>query len=129
MAIVGVGTDIVKKTRIKRLLERFGKRFVAKVLTEFEQTLYAKLRSEAAKAAYLAKRFAAKEAVAKALGTGISGVVVLPEIEIYNDANGKPEIRFLGKTKKFAASLKIKTVHISISDETEMAVSFVILER
>ena len=125
MSIIGVGTDIVKKARIEKIWLEFGYSFEKRILTKFEQQ---QLQSQANKPSYIAKRFAAKEAVAKALGTGFGGSVILTEIEIYNNNLGKPEIRLLGKTKAFANSIKVNKIHLSLTDEKEYAIAFVVLE-
>lgn len=125
MSIIGVGTDIVKKSRMEKLWSEFGSNFAKRILTEFEQTELIKAKDSSS---YLAKRFAAKEAVAKALGTGFADEVLFSEIEIYNNNKGKPKVRFIGKTKSFTETLDIKESHISISDEKEYAIAFVTLE-
>lgn len=124
MNIYGIGTDIVKKVRVNKVWDKFTNTFSQKILSDFE---IAELEQITDKISYLAKRFAAKEAFSKALGTGFSQKVTLPEIEIYNDNLGKPHIKLHGQTKKLSENLKIKDIHLSISDEDEFAVAFVII--
>lgn len=126
MQIIGIGTDIVKKARIKKIFNSFNEKFAAKILTPYEITQYKIAKN---KISYLAKRFAAKEAIAKALGTGINGTVSLSEIEIYNNDLGKPEMRLLGATQIFANTLGVSSSHLTIADEKEFAIAFAILEK
>lgn len=123
MNIFGIGTDIVDKNRIARLLNRFGDRFVTRILSQEEQQ---KFKEVADPIAYVAKRFAAKEAIAKALSTGI-GAVAFNEISVLNSPNGKPWVKFHGKSQQFVENLQIQNVMISLSDEKECALAFVII--
>ncbi|MBN9287091.1 MAG: hypothetical protein BGO43_11950 [Gammaproteobacteria bacterium 39-13] len=123
MNIIGIGTDIVDKNRISRLLKRFGQRFIERILSEEERKVISLISDPTA---YLAKRFAAKEAVAKALGTGI-GAVTFNEISILNATGGKPYVKFEGKSKQFASSLNIQEIMISLSDEKECALAFAVI--
>lgn len=110
--IIGIGTDIVEIARI----EKFdAEKFAAKILNANEITALTKLT-----ATKLAKRFAGKEAVAKALGTGIGAELAFHDIEISNDAAGKPLAKILTRPE-----LK---VHLSLSDEKNYAVAFAIIE-
>ena len=123
MKIFGIGTDIVSIVRIKRSIK--NKRFVSRVYNEKEIFKCKKLiKSENC----FAKRFAAKEAFSKALGTGISNGINLNEIIVKNNNSGKPYFNFEGNTKKFLKkkfkSKKFKT-SLSLSDENKYAVAFV----
>ncbi|GGQ10096.1 holo-ACP synthase [Shewanella litoralis] len=126
MAIVGMGTDIVEIARIHEQRERLGDRLAKRVLTEFELAIY--MQSNQA-ARFLAKRFAAKEAAAKALGTGIGRGVSFQHIHIDNDANGAPIIRFTDGALARLTQLGGSRGFISIADEQHYAVATVILER
>lgn len=123
MNIIGIGTDIVDKKRISRLLDRFGDRFIERILSKEEKKMISQISDPKA---YLAKRFAAKEAIAKALGTGI-GTVSFNEISVLNTTGGKPYVKFEGKSKQFVMNLNIHEVMISLSDEKECALAFAVI--
>lgn len=123
--IFGIGTDIVRVARMRRDLDRFGERFAERILTASELREY---RQNANQANFLARRFAAKEAAAKALGTGFSHGVQLHDIEVTHDAQGKPLLEFSGRAREFLKEKKISIAHISLSDEQDHAVAFVTLE-
>jgi holo-[acyl-carrier protein] synthase len=123
--ILGVGTDLCEIGRIERALERFGERFAQRILVDSELAVFRRRRK---RAAYLAKRFAAKEAFSKAMGTGIRFPVNWHNVWVANDRAGKP---VLGFSEPLAALLKrrgIEQVHVSLADETGMACAFVIAE-
>lgn len=123
--ILGVGTDLCEISRIERALERFGERFAQRILVDSELAVFRRRRE---RAAYLAKRFAAKEAFSKALGTGIHFPVNWHNVWVVNDRSGKPALEF---SKPLAALLKrrgIEQVHVSLTDEIGMACAFVIAE-
>lgn len=123
--IFGIGTDIVRVARMRADLERFGERFAERILTPAELEEY---RSNANKANFLARRFAAKEAAAKALGTGFSNGVHWREIEVRHDGQGKPLLGFRGQTLRYVEARGIRIFHISLADEQDHAVAFVTLE-
>lgn len=123
--IIGIGTDIVSIQRIERAVERFGERFINKVFTEGE-TSYCIGKKE--KGPYLAGRFAAKEAVLKALGTGISNGIGLKDVEVARVQGKRPEITLHGKGKETADSLGVKSIHISISHDGGIATAFAVVE-
>lgn len=120
--IVGIGTDIVEVERIQRSLTRFGERFMGKVLCAGE---YRSLTGHRL-AAYLARQFSAKEAVSKALGTGMSSGVHFRNIEIARKESGAPLVRLTGEAKSRAEKLGITDIHISMSDERDYAIAYVI---
>ncbi len=124
MKILGIGTDIVQQARIDALWERFGQRFVKRVLSASEQALFSQ---KARPTAFLAKRFAAKEAVAKAIGTGIGQNLALHEISVLNLPNGKPYVTFSGKSLEYINTLNIQEVMISLSDEKDHVLAFVVV--
>ncbi len=126
MSIFGIGIDIVQIDRVSSSIHRHGDAFAKKILHPNEFKKYAALKY---KERYLAKRFAAKEAFAKALGTGIVEGVTLPKIEVVNCKAGKPEIILHGSTRERVNSLSIKSIFVSISDEKEYAVAQVVLEK
>jgi holo-[acyl-carrier protein] synthase len=123
--IYGIGTDIVSVKRIEDALFRFGDRFLHRILNETEVAEYAQ---SAQPARFLAKRFAAKEAFSKAFGTGIGGEIGWHDVAVGHDARGKPIINASTKLVARLAKSEIKYSHISISDETEHAIAFVVLE-
>lgn len=123
--IVGIGTDIVQVDRIQQTWSRLGERFARRILTPLELDDFDKKKN---KVAFLAKRFSAKEAVAKALGTGIAQGVSFQNIGIGHDELGKPLIVLSGAALALAGRLGISNQHLSISDEREYVVSFVVFE-
>ena len=123
--IFGVGTDVVEIERIAKALERFGERFAQRVLCEPELKRF---RSHNKPAAYLAKRFAAKEAFTKALGTGIKAPANWHGVWVTNLASGKPELRFTEALKTLLAAKGIQRSHLSLTDERGVAMATVILE-
>ncbi len=123
MNIFGVGTDIINISRIKRSLKK--KTFIKRIFNPIEISKCKKIKNSYS---CFAKRFAAKEAFSKALGTGISRGINLNEIITINKKNGKPFIMLVGKTKKIVErKLKKKKykISLSISDEKNFAVAFV----
>lgn len=123
--IVGIGVDIVETARIEKLKVKFGQRFEDRILTPAERLVYA---SRNHPDNYLATRFAAKEAVAKALGTGIGKQLGFHSVQIDNDDSGKPVLRFLGDTVDLMAGRSINNAMISLSDERHYVVAMVVLE-
>ena len=122
--IVGIGADIVAITRIQKVLERSGESFARRILTEHEFTVFQDRKNAVA---YLATRFSAKEAAAKALGTGI-GKVSFQDLEVRRLKTGAPQLVFYGEALRLQRELGITRLHISLSDEREYAQAFVILE-
>lgn len=126
MAIVGLGTDISEIERFEKASSRNGDAFAQRILTQNEFLKYQVLKQ---KARFLAKRFAAKEAAAKALGTGIACGVSFHDFEITNNELGKPELHLSNQAAVIATSINVRSVHLSISDERHYAVATVILEN
>ena len=122
--IVSIGTDICAIARIEQSLQRFGKRFTERVLTPAERTSL----PSAGAAAYVAKRFAAKEALGKALGTGIGGGVSWQDIEVIRVPGRAADIRLEGAAEKLAREMGVRKVLLSLSDERDFALAFVVLE-
>ena len=123
--IVGSGIDLVEIDRIQRALDRFGSRFLDRVYTPAEQA-YCVRRHNAAES--LAARFAAKEAGAKALGTGISQGVNWLEIEVVRASGGRPDLRFHGRAAERAAGMRVAHAALSLTHSKLMAMASVILE-
>lgn len=124
--IYGVGTDIVSIERVQNIISKNRDGFIKRVLTEHERALFS---NKADSSAYLAKRFAAKEAFSKALGTGIGRVVSFQDLTIRNNESGKPYFLPSEKLRLYLMEKGIKQGHLSISDESKYAVAFVILEQ
>ncbi len=123
--IVGIGVDIAETVRFEKLSAKFGERFARRILTDDELAEFDRRKHSNI---YLATRFVAKEAVAKALGTGIGEQLGFHSIQIDNDKQGKPLLRFLGGATDLIAGLKIKNAMISLSDEKHYVVAMVVLE-
>ncbi len=123
--IYGIGTDIVDISRIKKILNK-NKRLINRIFSTRE-IKYCESRSN--KISSYSKRFAAKEAFAKALGTGISKGIAFNEISINNNKNGAPFIELLGKTKVIVKNLikKKNKIYLSLSDEKKYALAMVII--
>jgi holo-[acyl-carrier protein] synthase len=123
--IYGVGTDLIEIDRIKRALERFGERFARRILCEPELKRF---RAHRQPVAYLAKRFAAKEAFTKALGTGIHAPANWHGVWVVNLPSGKPVLEFSPALKMLLDKRGILGSHLSLTDERELAAATVILE-
>jgi holo-[acyl-carrier protein] synthase len=124
--IVGSGIDLIEIARIEDSVERFGQRFLNRVFTAAEQA-YCLGKRRAAES--LAARFAAKEAGAKALGTGISQGVSWREIEVVRAVNGKPDLRFYGRAAQIAERLGVANTAVSLTHSSGMAMASVVLEN
>ena len=124
--MIAVGTDILQINRIEEVLARLGDRFVRRILTQREQEEY-----HASKQAsrLLAKRFAAKEAVAKSLGTGIGRGVSWQDIQIEHDAHGAPIVRLSGGARRVARERGAERVELSLADEMDYVVAFAVLAK
>jgi len=123
--IFGVGTDLIEIRRVDRVLKRYGERFARRILCEPELQRF---RSHRQPVAYLAKRFAAKEAFTKALGTGIRAPANWHGVWVINLKSGKPQLEFSNELKKLLENRHIQRCHLSLTDEREMACATVILE-
>ncbi len=122
--MIGVGTDILRVERIDEVVGRQGERFVKRILTAVECTEYAASKQGNR---LLAKRFAAKEAVAKALGTGIGRGVSWQDIEIDHDESGAPLVTLSGGALEAARRRGGERVALSLADEREYVVAFAVL--
>ena len=123
--IVGSGIDLVEIERIQHTLDRFGVRFLNRIYTSDEQAYCMKKRNAAES---LAARFAAKEAGAKALGTGISHGVNWLEIEVVREPSGRPTLRFHGRAAERAQWLNARRAALSLTHTANLAVASVVLE-
>ena len=126
MKILGIGVDIVENSRIRKCLK--NKLFQKRIFSTSEISYAKKIKD---KTSYFSKRFAAKEAFAKALGTGISKGVSFHEISINNNKNGAPFIELLGNTKTITRNLikGKKNIYLSLSDEKKYALAMVVISR
>lgn len=116
--IIGIGTDIVQIPRIERILKQYGSRFLEKILSTSEQ----EHNSHRISSSFLAKRFAAKEAVAKALGKGIGKPLRFKDISIINNDLGKPQVHVAGQPNN-------EIIELSLSDDYPVAIAFVVIHR
>jgi holo-[acyl-carrier protein] synthase len=123
--IVGSGIDLVEISRIQHALDRFGSRFLDRIFTLEEQAYCLRKRNAAES---LAARFAAKEAGAKALGTGISRGVSWLEIEVIREPGGRPALRFHGRAAEVARRLRAHHSALSITHTAALAMASVVLE-
>ena len=129
--IFGIGTDIVEVGRIEASIIQFGNDFAKRILAESELENYENLtiKDGHIKARFLAKRFAAKEAFSKALGTGLRAPATFQNIAIGHDDLGKPLLILAAELQLFLLAKNITQTHISISDEKNLAAAFVVLEK
>ena len=125
MAVLGLGTDIVEIARIEAVIERSGERLARRVLSDGEWVQY---QAHQQPVRYLAKRFAVKEAAAKAVGTGIRNGLAFAQFEVFNDEMGKPQLRFHGAAQALAIQMGVTAVHVSLADERRYACATVIIE-
>jgi holo-[acyl-carrier protein] synthase len=127
--IVGIGSDLIDIRRVEKTLERFGERFAARCFTEIERQ---KSDGRKNRAASYAKRFAAKEACSKALGTGLSMGVAWREMGVVNLPSGKPTMALTGGAEARLLSLipsgHRPSIHVTITDDFPLAQAFVIIE-
>ncbi len=124
--IYGIGVDIVRVARMQAALERFGERLARRILTSHEMSALAHSRRPAY---FLAKRFAAKEAVAKALGTGFRHGLALHHIGVRSDELGRPLLEFHGAALALLTERGISGAHLSLADEEDYALAFVTLTK
>ncbi len=124
--IYGIGTDIIDIQRFDNILAKHPQRFCEKVLTANEIALF---ETSTQPSHFLAKRWATKEAFAKALGTGFREGILMTDCETQHDELGKPILKIHGKSAKKMAALGVKHCHLSVSDEKDYAIAFVILTR
>lgn len=125
--ILGIGTDIAQVARIDRALARFGDRFVRRILTEPERERFARTAART-RAGHLAKRFAAKEAFAKAIGTGIRSPFTWHSVALGRDARGKPVLEPRGDMAAHLAAMGVSRAHVTLTDDAGLALAFVVLE-
>ncbi|EGT5762180.1 holo-ACP synthase [Cronobacter sakazakii] len=125
MAILGLGTDIVEIDRIEAVISRSGDRLAKRVLSANE---WAQYLAHQQPVRFLAKRFAVKEAAAKAFGTGIRNGLAFNQFEVFNDELGKPKLRLWDEAERLAARMGVTSVHVTLADERHYACATVIIE-
>lgn len=126
IVITGSGIDLVEIARIQHAMDRYGRRFLKRVYLDAEQAYCLRKRNSAES---LAARFAAKEAAAKALGTGISFGVNWLEIEVVREPSGRPSLRFHGRAAEIAARQGVVRANLSLTHTADLAVASVVLEN
>jgi holo-[acyl-carrier protein] synthase len=126
VSTIGIGVDMVSKKRIASLHERYGLKFARRILSSVEFDDYQCTRD---KVSFLAKRFSAKEAISKVLGTGIGQGVKLAELSVEHDTHGKPLAVLSGRALDIMQAMHIDTILISTSDEKDQAISFAVGTR
>lgn len=124
--VLGLGTDLIEIERIEASIDRFGERFLERLFTPGEIAYC--LRKKANAAESFAARFAAKEATAKALGTGISRGVSWKEIEVRREAGQRPTLHLSGRAARTAEVIGMKYIHLSLAHSRDMAIAVVVLE-
>lgn len=122
--ILGIGTDLVEIARMQVLWKRHGERLTQRMLHPLERSQLPRTRA----AGFLARRFAAKEALAKALGCGIGADMALAEAGVTHNARGRPQFVLEGRARRTVESLGGGAIHLSISDERDYAQAFVVVE-
>lgn len=125
MAILGIGTDIVEIARIDGVISRSGDRLAQRVLSNSEWQQY---QAHQQPSRFLAKRFAVKEAAAKAFGTGIRNGLAFHQFEVFNDALGKPCLRLWEEAERLALTMGVKSIHVTLADERHYACATVLIE-
>ncbi len=123
--IFGIGTDIVRVTRMEESLNRYGEGFARRILADQEWPAFLESRR---RAHFLAKRFAAKEAAVKAMGTGFRNGITLKQIVVGHEMDGRPLLFFKEQAEEFIHRNRIGPAHLTLSDEEEYAVAFVTLQ-
>lgn len=124
--IFGIGTDVVQVDRIARSVERFGERFARRILMPREFELYALQKR---KIRFLAMRFAAKEAVVKAMGTGFAHGMWVRDVGVIPDRRGKPEIVYSSRGRELCTEMGIGDGFVTLSDEAGLVVAVAVLLR
>ena len=123
--IHGIGTDLLDAGRIRSGLERFGEQYADRILAPAEHAGYS---ASSDPARFLAKCFAAKEAFAKATGTGLRAPVTLRNIAVLRDVQGKPFLQCAPELDAWLAARGVTAHHVSLSDESDLVLAYVILE-
>ena len=123
--VLGMGTDLIETRRLQQSMDRFGDRFLERIFTDGE-IAYCKRKKNAAES--FAARFAAKEAGAKALGTGISRGVSWKEFEVKRESSGKPTMSLSGRAAELAGAMGVRRVQLSLTHSRDLAMAVVLVE-
>ncbi len=130
--IIGTGSDLIDIRRIEKTLERFGERFIQRCFSEVEIRKAERRRAAGTHIATYAKRFAAKEACSKALGTGFSNGVYMKDISVENDAWGRPSLVLTNgaaeRLRRMTPAGKTAQIHLTLTDEPPLAQASVLIE-
>ena len=124
--VLGVGTDLIETKRIEESIDRYGERFLERVFTVGEIAYCMRKKKNAAES--FAARFVAKEAGAKALGTGISRGITWRELEVRREASGKPTLHLSGRAAELAKAIGVRRVQLSLTHSRELAMAVVVVE-
>ncbi len=123
--IIGIGTDLMRVERLERAYQRFGARLPERILSARELEDFKRTKNPIR---FLAMRFAGKEAVVKALGTGFANGVWVRDVTIYSDPLGKPCVEFSPRAEKICRERGGRRAHVSLTDEAGLVVAFAVLE-
>jgi holo-[acyl-carrier protein] synthase len=124
--VLGLGTDLIETGRVRESIERFGERFLSRIFTEGEIAYCLGKKKTAAES--FAARFAAKEAGAKALGTGISRGVSWKELEVRREPGARPTLHLSGRAAELAGGMGMRRVQLSLTHSRELAMAMVVVE-
>jgi holo-[acyl-carrier protein] synthase len=124
--VLGVGTDLIETKRIEESIDRYGERFLERIFTAGEIAYCVRKKKNAAES--FAARFAAKEAGAKALGTGISRGIMWKELEVRREASGRPTLHLSGRAAELAKAMGVRRIQLSLTHSRELAMAVVVAE-
>jgi holo-[acyl-carrier protein] synthase len=125
--VLGLGTDLIETARLQETIDRFGERFLERIFTAGEISYCMRKKKNAAES--FAARFAAKEAGAKALGTGISHGVSWKEFEVRREPSGQPTLHLSGRAAELASAMGVRRIQLSLTHSREMALAVVVVEN
>jgi holo-[acyl-carrier protein] synthase len=123
--LLGLGTDLIETRRVEQSIDRFGDRFLERIFSPRE-IAYCKRKKNAAES--FAARFAAKEAGAKALGTGISRGVTWKDFEVKRETSGRPSLHLSGRAAELAVAIGVKRIQLSLTHSRDLAMAVVVVE-
>jgi holo-[acyl-carrier protein] synthase len=124
--LLGLGTDLIETRRVQQSIDRFGDRFLERIFSPWE-IAYCQRKKNAAES--FAARFAAKEAGAKALGTGISRGVTWKDFEVKRETSGRPSLHLSGRAAELAAAMGVKRIQLSLTHSRDLAMAVVVVEN